>query len=124
MNHLTTTENNHFRSLKMILEQTESREFSNNELREALQQSLDLVKTMEPSPENQLLRKSLCKAVNDTYRLTIVNSVDFFKDYFETLPQFKTREECFEDLNRTYFKAFGEYKYKDFKAFRKALKID
>jgi hypothetical protein len=121
MNILTTVENKHFRNLEMALEQTKGREFSNDELRETLYQSLELLKTMEPNPENRILQKSLSKVLDNSYRLNIVSTIDFFKDYFGALPEYESREKCFEDSNNAYYKAFGEYKYKDFRAFREAL---
>lgn len=120
----TAVKDNHFENLQNTLKQSQERELSNEELREALQQSLDLLQTMEASPEHNVLKKILCKAVNELYRLRVVSTVGFFQEYFQDLPVYETREECFEDLNRYYFKIFGESKYKDFQAFREALRME
>ncbi len=118
----TTVKETSFKNLEMLLKVSQGREFSNKEIPEALQSSLDLLKTMEPAPENALLQKMLWKTIDDVNnRLRIVNTTGFFRDYFETLPDFENAEECFNALNNYYLKTFGEYKYKDFKAFRKAI---
>ena len=116
-----TVKENHFENLQNILKQSENRPLSNEEIKEVLQQSLDLLRTMQPTPENNLLKKTLFRTVDELYRLEIVNTVDFFKDYFENLPEYKTPEECFNNLNDYYFKFFGEYRYRNFEAFREAL---
>lgn len=43
----------------------------------------------------------------------------FYQQFFKTCNQFKTREEAFDSLNEKYYELFGEYKFSNYKCFRK-----
>lgn len=47
------------------------------------------------------------------------NNLGFFQYYFDMLPGFRTKYECFNHVNEQYFDLFGEYRYTDYNSFRK-----
>ncbi|MCB0747283.1 MAG: hypothetical protein KDC90_07445 [Ignavibacteriae bacterium] len=49
---------------------------------------------------------------------TLATPGGFFRYYFEQLPYYKTVEDCFNAINKTYFELFGEYRHIDYSSFR------
>lgn len=46
----------------------------------------------------------------------------FYNYFYEKLPHFKTRKECFEMVNQLHCNLFKEEKYSDYDSFRKSIK--
>lgn len=44
----------------------------------------------------------------------------FYLYWFETIPDYPTRTECFQAANDLHFELFGEYKYSDISSFNRA----
>lgn len=45
----------------------------------------------------------------------------FYIYYFDTLPNFKTQKQCFDNVNELFVQIFGEEKYTDYNSFRISL---
>jgi len=45
----------------------------------------------------------------------------FYMYYFDQLPNFDTKTECFNKINELHHSIFNEYKYSEYKSFRVSL---
>ena len=52
--------------------------------------------------------------------LQISKPMDFFKTWFDNLPNTSGKTECFNHLNELHFEVFKTYMYNDYNAFQKA----
>lgn len=121
---LQTTNQNHFSQLQTILEKSNNRAMTNNEILETLQQSLFLLQTENSNnPNNLILTKAIYTSINQLTRLCLTTTKGFAEFYFETLPTCKTPNEAFNFVNSYYKQQFGENKYKDYKTFKTVLRM-
>lgn len=121
MNNTITSAQKNLTKIHLILEQSESRPLKNEEIQETLQNSLEIVRALEETPETEVLKKALARSVDELCRLRIVNAKGFVNAYLEALEDFDTPNEAFEFMNSYYLKRFGETKYNDFESFKVAL---
>ncbi|WP_295093751.1 hypothetical protein [uncultured Flavobacterium sp.] len=56
--------------------------------------------------ENDLLRR-------------LSSTTGFYQEYYKKLASAKSNEAAFNDLNETYHKLFGRYRYSDFNSFKR-----
>jgi hypothetical protein len=51
----------------------------------------------------------------------ISTSFGFYSFYFENLKNYKTENECFNEVNELYFNLFGVYKYENYQTFKSTI---
>jgi hypothetical protein len=76
---------------------------------------------MTPIEQNAMrIELSRLQKENELMR-QLVSTEGFFDYFFKKIPEYSSRELCFEAINELYFELFGRYKYANYTVFRQTI---
>ncbi len=116
------TKSSYVEKLENILLKNDSTKWSNKEVTDSIDLSIDFLKTLPETEELKTVKKALMQSLDETaIRLRFVSNEGFTENYLFLIQSEYSGKDAFDLLNKEYEFYFGEKKFLNFNIFKGSL---